>query len=56
MFEALDGMTATKLKKLCQEDHITGYGKLKKKQLVQHVKIHKINGIIKNGMDQLLAL
>jgi hypothetical protein len=56
MFKTLDNMTSTKLKKLCQDEHIPGYSKFKKKQLVQHVKTHKINMLIKNGMSELFTL
>jgi len=56
MFKALDKMTSIKLKKLCQDEQIPGYSKLKKKQLVDHIKKHKLNIMIKEGMDQLLAL
>jgi len=56
MFKDINSMTLLKLKKLCHEEHIHGYSKLKKKQLVQHVKTHKLNVIIKDGMTELLAL
>jgi hypothetical protein len=49
-------MTSIKLKKLCQLEHIPGYSKLKKKQLVQHVKTHMINALINDGMAELLSL
>lgn len=55
MFKHLDRMTSIKLKKMCQDEHIPGYSKKKKNQLVQHIKTHKINEIIKKGMDELLA-
>lgn len=56
MEKILEKMTSIKLKKLCQDEHIPGYSKLNKKQLVQHVKAHRINVLIKDGMSELLAL
>lgn len=56
MFKELETMTSTKLKKICQDENITGYSKLNKKQLVQHIKTHKLNIIIKTGMTELLSL
>jgi hypothetical protein len=56
MFKAISTMTVLKLKKLCHDENIPGYSNLKKKQLVQHVKTHKLNVIIKDGMSELLAL
>ena len=54
--KSLDKLTSVKLKKLCQDEQIPGYSKLKKKPLLQHIKTHKLNILIKDGMDQLLAL
>jgi hypothetical protein len=56
MEKTLEKMTSIELKKLCKDEHIPGYSKLNKKQLVQHVKTHRINVLIKDGMSELLAL
>lgn len=56
MFKALDKMTLINLKKLCKDEKIPEYSKLKKKQLVEHIKKHRLDIMVKEGMDKLLSL
>lgn len=56
MLKYLDGLTSENLKKICRDENIHGYSTLKKKLLLQHIKKHKLNLLIKKGMDQLVAL
>lgn len=56
MFEGLDKMTLGNMKKLCQDEGIPGYSKLKKTQLLDHIKKHRLDIMVKSGIDQLLNI
>lgn len=52
----LDKLTIKKLKDICRKENISGYSGLKKKELVKHVKTHKLNLLIDEGIEQLSVL
>ena len=53
MFDSLNSMTMSRLKKICQDEHIGKHSKLLKKPLVKHIMVHRIKKIINTGVDQL---
>jgi hypothetical protein len=56
MLEYLNICTYTELKKIGRDENISGCSVLRKKPLIQHIKKHKLNLLINEGIDQLLAL
>ena len=56
MLKQLNEMTYAELKELCHKENIHGYSKFNKAGLVNYIKIHKLNIIISNGVDQLLNM
>lgn len=56
MLDELNKLTSVKLKKICQDEKIPNYSKLKKKELLQHIKKHKLQKMVDEGVEQLLAL
>lgn len=56
MLEELDRFTVAKLKKICQDENILNYNKLKKKELLTCIKRHKLQKMIDEGIEQLLSM
>jgi hypothetical protein len=56
MFKDLDSISIVELKKKCRDENIHGYSKLKKSELVKLIKTHRINNIVKEGLDKLNSL
>ena len=56
MFEDLDTLSTVNLKKICKMDGIHGYSKLKKHDIVELIKIHRIELLVKEGLDALNKL
>jgi len=52
----LDKLTSKKLKDICRKENIPGYSGLRKAELVRHVKTHKLNLLINEGIEQLSGL
>ena len=56
MFEDLDSVSITGLKKICKQESIHGYSKLKKSELVNLIKSHRITYMVQEGLDKLNTL
>lgn len=56
MFDELDILTTLNLKKLCRAEKIPNYSKLKKKELLFHIKKYRIQATIDKGIIQLQTL
>jgi len=54
-FEDINNCTLTKLKKKCHEEKITGYSKLKKKDLINRITIVRLERTVQNGLKKLEA-
>jgi hypothetical protein len=56
MFEHVEKITTAGLRKICRENKLSGYGKLRKADLVIFVKKHLLEESIKKGIDELLQV
>lgn len=56
VLEELDGKKVVELKRICQRERIPRYSKLKKKDLIQHIKYYQIIRFVEGGIDALLAI
>ena len=56
MFKHLEKLTTVKLKKLCKDDKIPGYSGLKKTELMRHIKMHKLNIAVNEGLEKLVDM
>lgn len=54
--DELDKLTVNTLKKLCQEEGIPNYTKLKKRELISHIRLYRINIIVNDGLNKLNEL
>lgn len=56
MFEELDTISITELKKICKHEEIHGYSKLKKNEIIDLIKVHRITIMVQEGINTLNAL
>lgn len=56
MLDYIDKLTAAKIRKICHDENICNYSKLKKKELVIYVKQHLIQKMIDEGIEKLSLL
>jgi ATP-dependent helicase/DNAse subunit B len=54
--DELDKSTVSVLKKICQEEGISNYKKLKKRELISHIRLNRINNIVNDGLKKLNEL
>lgn len=52
-FKDLSKCTTIKLKKKCQEEKITGYSKLNKKDLIHRIALIRIERMVNSGIKTL---
>lgn len=52
-FEDINKCTLAKLKKICHEENITGYSKLKKKDLINRITIVRLERMVQSGIKEL---
>lgn len=56
MFDELNTISTSGLKKICREENIPKYSKLKKQDLVILIKSYRISLMVKEGLEQLNLL
>lgn len=56
MNEDLNSVTVAELKKICKDEHIHNYSRLKKTELINIIKRHRVMLLIKSGIDKLNAV
>ena len=54
--DSLNKLTVVKLRKLCRDEQISDYTRLKKRPLIRHIKTYRTGITIKEGLAQLIAL
>ena len=52
----LDKSTVSELKKICKEEGVSNYTKLKKRELISRIKLNRINNIVNDGLEKLNGL
>lgn len=52
-FKDISKCTTIKLKKICQEEKITGYSKLNKKELINRIVLVRLERMVNDGIKTL---
>lgn len=52
-FQDISNCTTIKLKKICQEEKITGYSKLNKKELINRIVLVRLERMVNDGIKTL---
>ena len=53
--EDMSKLTATGLKRICRNEGIKGYSKIKKNELIVLVQAHRLDAMITLGVEELMA-
>lgn len=56
MFDELKSCTVAKLKKICKNEGIQKYTKLKKKDLINTIIVERVSKAVKDGLDEFMNL
>lgn len=56
MFNKLDSLSVVDLRKICRDENIHKYSKLRKKDMLKLINTHRINIMVKDGIDTLMKL
>lgn len=56
MFENLNELTSAGLKKICRDERISGYSRMKKQELITHIKKNRIRCAIDAGIEKLMGI
>lgn len=56
MFDTLNSASVADLKKICRNERIHKYSKLKKQEIIDLIKSHRITTMVQEGIKKLNAL